>query len=216
MVYAPYCIDGEEMRSCSKCHLKETRVIKADPNNHLWRYTFGCPPGCGKPAYGARVCEVCAKREKFDYDALPHNYNEEGVCIWCDPPITVDITEYEKEVVRLINIERVKYGLDPLIYDSDLCRIARKKSKDMRENNYFDHFSPTYGDPAKMLKDEGYWFSYCGENIAYGQKTPAEVVDAWMNSPPHRANILNKNFVFIGVGLDSVYINYWTQLFFTD
>jgi uncharacterized YkwD family protein len=210
---APYCIDGSEIRTCANCSKKETRVLKADPNNHKWSYSFGCSVECGTPANGTRRCQLCLKYESFSYDKLPHNYDEDGKCTWCGLWYVDDVVAFEKEVVRLVNIERMKQGLPTLIYHDDLSRIARMKSEDMRKNNYFDHVSPTYGSPGDMLIAEGYRYSICGENIAYGQRTAADVVDAWMNSPGHRANILNAKFTHIGVGLDCEYRPYWTQIF---
>ena len=90
--------------------------------------------------------------------------------------------------------------------------MARIKSQDMVDQNYFSHTSPTYGTPFQMLTSFGMSYHAAGENIAYGQRTPREVVAAWMNSPGHRANILNASYTQIGVG----YVasgNYWTQLF---
>lgn len=121
----------------------------------------------------------------------------------------------EQEVVRLVNIERKKAGLKPLIGDSQISSVARKKSQDMCDNNYFDHQSPTYGSPFDMLKKFGISYHTAGENIAAGQTTAAKVMDSWMNSPGHRANILNPNFTRIGVGFvkGGSYATYWTQQF---
>ncbi len=80
----------------------------------------------------------------------------------------------------------------------------------MKNKNYFDHTSPTYGSPFDMMKSFGISYKAAGENIAMGQKTPEQVVQAWMDSPGHRANIMNSSFTHIGVG----YVasgNYWTQ-----
>ena len=119
---------------------------------------------------------------------------------------------FETEVVGLTNAERAKYGLAPLkIYDP-LMKVARAKSQDMATNKYFSHTSPTYGSPFDQIKAAGISYSAAGENIAQGQRTAQEVVQAWMNSEGHRANILNGSFTHIGVG----YIkngNYWTQQF---
>ena len=122
------------------------------------------------------------------------------------------VSSYENEVVRLVNIERGKQGLKPLASDWQLSRVARYKSQDMRDKGYFSHTSPTYGSPFEMMKSFGISYRTAGENIARGQKTPSEVVNAWMNSSGHRANILNSSFTKIGVG----YVkdgNYWTQMF---
>ena len=82
----------------------------------------------------------------------------------------------------------------------------------MVDNRYFSHTSPTYGSPAQMIRAFGLSFRTAGENIAYGQRTPQAVVNAWMNSSGHRANILSASYTQIGVG----YVasgNYWTQMF---
>lgn len=128
------------------------------------------------------------------------------------PTVDSSVSSYEREVVRLVNAERAKRGLDELTYDWQLSRVARYKSQDMRDNNYFSHTSPTYGSPFQMMRNFGISYRTAGENIAKGQATPAAVVNAWMNSSGHRANILNSSFTHIGVG----YVadgRYWTQMF---
>ncbi|MGN4423964.1 CAP domain-containing protein [Bacillus cereus group sp. MYBK30-1] len=124
------------------------------------------------------------------------------------------LSEFEQRVVELTNAERTKQGLPALQIDTELSKVARIKSEDMQKNNYFDHNSPTYGSPFDMMKKFGISYKSAGENIAQGQRTPEEVVQAWMNSAGHRANILNSGFTHIGVG----YVesgNYWTQQFIT-
>jgi len=125
---------------------------------------------------------------------------------------TGTLSAYEQKVVDLTNQERAKNGLPALKVDTTLSKMAHEKSRDMSANNYFSHTSPTYGSPFDMMKKYGISYSSAGENIAAGQKTPEEVVQAWMNSEGHRANILNANYNYIGVG----YVaqgNYWTQEF---
>ncbi len=122
---------------------------------------------------------------------------------------------YEQKVVELVNIERQKNGLSSLTLDTSISNVARTKSKDMADNNYFAHQSPTYGSAGDMLKQFGIKWSAWGENIASGQRTPEAVVTAWMNSEGHRANILSSNFSKIGVGyaVNSNGTPYWTQMF---
>ncbi|MDF2948409.1 MAG: putative Calcium-chelating exported protein [Sedimentibacter sp.] len=122
---------------------------------------------------------------------------------------------FEEKVAQLVNIEREKNGLQPLTFDSSISNVARTKSKDMADNNYFAHQSPTYGSAGDMLSNFGIKWSAWGENIASGQDTPEEVVNAWMNSEGHRANILSQNFGKIGVGYvtNTSGTPYWTQLF---
>lgn len=127
-------------------------------------------------------------------------------------PVNNSVTAYENKVLELVNVERQKAGLPALQMDEALRNVARKKSEDMQAKKYFDHNSPTYGSPFDMMKQFGISYKMAGENIAMGQRTPEEVVKAWMNSPGHRANILKNGFTHIGVG----YVangNYWTQMF---
>ncbi|MDF2949870.1 MAG: putative Calcium-chelating exported protein [Sedimentibacter sp.] len=122
---------------------------------------------------------------------------------------------YEQKVVQLVNVERQKAGLQPLTLNSEISNVARAKSKDMADNNYFAHQSPTYGSAGDMLTKFGIRWSAWGENLASGQRTPESVVTAWMNSEGHRANIMSPNFSRIGVGYvtNSGGTPYWTQVF---
>jgi uncharacterized YkwD family protein len=122
------------------------------------------------------------------------------------------VSAYEAEVVRLVNAVRKQNGLAALTISADLGRIARLKSQDMHDKGYFSHTSPTYGTPFAMLKSFGIAYRTAGENIAMGYATPQAVVDAWMNSAGHRANILNAAYTQLGVGYVSDG-NYWTQEF---
>ena len=128
---------------------------------------------------------------------------------------STDFSSYQQQVLDLVNAERAKRGISALTLDSSLSSVATKKSQDMIDKNYFDHTSPTYGSPFDMMKQFGISYRSAGENIAKGQKTPQEVVDAWMNSEGHRKNILNPNFTNLGVGIakDSNKTTYWTQMF---
>jgi len=123
----------------------------------------------------------------------------------------VSNSSFATQVVTLVNQERAKAGLKPLTAtNATLTKMALDKAKDMYNNGYFDHNSPTYGSPFDMMKKYGINYSYAGENIAKGQRTPQEVMTAWMNSPGHRANILSANFTTIGV---AYYNGVWVQEF---
>ena len=128
------------------------------------------------------------------------------------PTLDSTVTSYEQEVIRLVNEIRVQNGLKALTYDWELSRVARYKSQDMKDNNYFSHTSPVYGTPFQMIRNFGISYKSAGENIAKGYATPQAVVNGWMNSSGHRANILNAGYTHIGVGYVSGG-NYWTQMF---
>ncbi|RWZ58037.1 hypothetical protein EQV77_09630 [Halobacillus fulvus] len=126
--------------------------------------------------------------------------------------VSSDVSAFEQKVVELTNAERAKQGLAPLELDPELSVVAKDKSLDMQNNNYFSHNSPNYGSPFDMMKAYGIDYRTAGENIAMGQTSPEQVVNGWMNSEGHRKNIMNPNFTHIGVG-HAENGNYWTQMF---
>lgn len=130
-------------------------------------------------------------------------------------PSSAEATTLEGQIVVLVNKERLKVGLAPLKSNWELARVARIKSQDMIDKNYFSHTSPTYGSPFDMMSNFGIKYMSAGENIAYGQPTPTSVMTSWMNSAGHKANILNKSYTEIGVGVakKSNGTIYWTQQF---
>ena len=123
-----------------------------------------------------------------------------------------EITSYEQQVIDLVNEQRAKNGLKALTANWELSRVARYKSQDMHDKKYFSHTSPTYGSPFDMMKSFGISYRSAGENIAQGYRTPEAVMNGWMNSSGHRANILNSSYTQIGVGYVSDG-NYLTQMF---
>ena len=121
----------------------------------------------------------------------------------------------EKEAANLVNQARAGEGLPPLRLDERLSNIARYKSQDMMNRQYFSHDSPVYGSPFEMMTSFGVNYRRAGENIAKGQQTATRVVNAWLKSPSHRDNILDPTFNKIGMGLvwDKQGNSYWTQMF---
>ena len=130
-------------------------------------------------------------------------------------PSIDDVKALEQKVIDLVNQQRAYNGLPALKANWEVCRVARYKSQDMIDKQYFAHQSPTYGSPFNMMENFGIRFSAAGENIAYGQRTPQEVMNSWMNSPGHRSNILNQTYNQIGVGVAKASNGtfYWTQMF---
>ncbi|MGE7771859.1 CAP domain-containing protein [Viridibacillus arvi] len=122
---------------------------------------------------------------------------------------------FSEQVVNLVNVERKKVGVEPLKIDKRLEKTATLKSEDMRNLQYLSHTSPTYGSPFDMMHNYGISYYYAGENIAAGQISPKDVMNSWMNSPGHKANMLNSRFTHIGVGYANggPYKHYWTQQF---
>ncbi len=133
-------------------------------------------------------------------------------------------SELINQVIKLTNIERANAGLQPLKPNSQLADAAQDHSEDMAKDDFFSHTGVDGSNVASRVQDSGYQYSTVGENIAAGQKTAAEVVEGWMNSPGHRANILNANYTEIGIGYEYLendtgsvnYNRYWTQVFGTS
>ncbi|SOC23777.1 uncharacterized YkwD family protein [Ureibacillus xyleni] len=164
------------------------------------------------PATPAKQTAPTVSKPTTNNNNIPQNTTQQAAKPTTSAPVNTSASEFEKQVVELTNAERAKAGLAPLQMDNAVMASAHAKSVDMAKNNYFSHTSPTYGSPFDQMKAAGISYRSAGENIAQGQQTPEQVVQAWMNSEGHRANILNGNFTHIGVG----YVadgNYWTQQF---
>ena len=120
--------------------------------------------------------------------------------------------DYASQVVALVNAERAKYGLSALKADSRVQQAAQVRASETVQS--FSHTRPNGSSFSTALTEAGVSYTRSGENIAYGQSTPQQVVNAWMNSSGHRANILNESFTTIGVGYTVVNgTAYWAQLF---
>lgn len=125
---------------------------------------------------------------------------------------------FEQRVFELVNEERQKQGLSPLVWNDGLAAVARAHSKDMNDRAFMAHENPDGLSPFDRMKNQGIRYSRAAENIAAGQPSPEAVMNGWMNSSGHRANILNPNLTTLGVGFykgDGPYRYYWTQCFIT-
>lgn len=124
---------------------------------------------------------------------------------------------FEEQVFQLVNQQRQNQGLAAYACDAKAVLVARNYSKLMCDTGHFSHYGPDGSTPWSRLKAGGVSFQTAGENIAAGQSTPQSVMNSWMNSSGHRANILSGSFAYIGVGYDNCgkgYKHYWTQVFF--
>lgn len=135
--------------------------------------------------------------------------------LWARPLTAADLARTVDEVVVLTNRERAGAGLPPLAADPPLARAAQAYSTDMAVRAFYSHTSPEGTQPWDRAAAAGSTRRSIGENIACGQRSAAEVVEGWMNSPGHRANILKPGFTHIGVGYagGGPAGTYWTQLF---
>jgi uncharacterized protein YkwD/stress response protein SCP2 len=135
--------------------------------------------------------------------------------LWASPLTPDGLARTEAEVVELTNRERARAGLRPLAADPLLATAARAHCADMVARRFYSHTSPEGSQPWDRAAAAGSTRRTIGENIACGQRSPAEVVEGWMNSPGHRANILKPAFTHLGVGFagGGPAGTYWTQLF---
>ncbi|MFG1871844.1 CAP domain-containing protein [Micromonospora arborensis] len=123
------------------------------------------------------------------------------------------VSAQAREVVDLVNAERAKAGCNALSINDKLMTAAQRHSQDQADHQNMSHTGSDGSDSGVRLDRVGYAWRTYGENVAWNQKTPAAVMDAWMNSSGHRANILNCAFTEIGVGIASSNGPYWTQVF---
>jgi hypothetical protein len=138
-----------------------------------------------------------------------------GVSIILSP--LTQASQYDTELLNLTNAERQRAGLPPLRLSSQLGPAAQGHAEDMARNNYFNHQGLNGSTPSDRATAVGYRYSYVGENISAGNKTPTQTIQQWMNSPGHRQNILNPSYTEIGFGYayanSSSYRYYWVQVF---
>jgi uncharacterized protein YkwD len=123
--------------------------------------------------------------------------------------------QYINEVIDLVNAERAKENISPLAADSILMKAALYKCKDIGSTGKFSHKSSTYGEAYVLMDLFNIDYAAWGENIAVGQRTPQDVVNAWMNSPGHKKNIMKPEYEYIGVGYleDKNFGVIWAQEF---
>jgi uncharacterized protein YkwD len=136
------------------------------------------------------------------------------------PPVS-EVHQFELRVFELTNIERAKHGLRPLIWHETLAAAARIHSEDMMRNNFLGHTGSDGSTVRQRIERAGVTNANSwSENCAAGQRSPEAVVQSWMNSPGHRANILSENSTHLGVGFvqrpegsRANAATYWTQKF---
>ncbi|WP_367046918.1 CAP domain-containing protein [Streptomyces sp. Je 1-332] len=181
------------------------------------------------PRTAAEFVEYCLSGEQSRRTVHGRTYTQVGVAhaadarsgdvywtaLWASPFTAQGLAEWANAVLRLTNAERAAAGLRPLSPDPLLTVAAQNHSADMIARAFYAHTSPDGGEPWHRASAAGSRHRAIGENIACGQRTPAEVVDGWMNSPGHRANILKPSFTHLGVGYagGGSAGTYWTQLF---
>lgn len=138
-----------------------------------------------------------------------------GILSFCIFSISFSAKDYQKEMVNLVNIEREKENLPPLVLDEKLNKIAEEKTKLLVKEGKLNHLAGGFKSFGEFLKSHNISYSLAGENLAGKTKTSEESLNLWLNSKGHRANIMNENFTNIGVakGTDKNGNTYWVQIF---
>ena len=165
---------------------------------------------CSIPGWLESLCpELPGIGQPGDPDT-PDNNQPENPSV---PDTDTENANFVRQVVNLVNQERAKAGLSPVTADTSIQAAAQVRAKEIEKS--FSHTRPDGSSFSTALTQQGVTYRGSGENSAWGQKTPEQVMNGWMNSDGHRANILNKNFTKIGVGYhqNASGTNYWTQLF---
>ncbi|MBB4893693.1 uncharacterized protein YkwD [Streptomyces olivoverticillatus] len=181
------------------------------------------------PRAPAEFADYCTSDARARGPLVSAAYSDVGVAHATDPrtgttfwtavwarPLTADgLASTTAEVLALTNAERASAGLPPLSPDTRLSAAAQAHSTDMAVRDFYSHTSPEGREPWDRAAAAGCPHRAIGENIACGQRSPSEVVEGWMNSPGHRANILKPDFTHLGIGFagGGRAGTYWTQLF---
>lgn len=166
-------------------------------------------PGCDIPGIGLPE----APDTNLPETDFPENTPPESEAPDINIPEEDESLSYAEQVAALVNIERAKEGLSPLTIDQKVQAAAQVRAVECEQR--FSHTRPNGSSFSTALTEQGIAYRRAGENIAWGQRSPREVVNAWMNSDGHRANIMNKSFTKIGVGYyqNANGVKYWSQLF---
>ena len=189
--------------------------IEKELGNCKWNYCVpniivSCPgfPGTNQP-------ETEKPEDNKPETELPDIEDSKPEVTVTPTPMPEDTLEttFAEQVVKLVNQERIKAGLNEVTLDKTIENAALIRAKEITQS--FSHTRPNGSNFSTVLKEQGITYKGAGENIAWGQKSPEEVMKAWMNSQGHRANILNPNFTKIGVGhyQNTKGTDYWAQLF---
>ncbi len=167
----------------------------------------------GSRPEGNRPIFPDADRPEGNRPILPDTDQPEEELPGGDADQDSEALSFARQVAELVNEERARNGLSPLTVHTGAEKAAAVRAREIQTS--FSHTRPNGSSFSTALTEAGASFAVSGENIAYGQKTPAQVMEAWMNSAGHRANILNPSFRQIGVGYaeSASGIGYWTQLF---
>lgn len=215
-VKEPECTGGD----CGNSEIKEPECAGGDCGTGEGKETECTGGDCGTSEVKEPECTGgdCGNSEVKEPECPDGNCGQDAenqAPEDADAGLTVDLTQvsYAEQILQLVNVERAKAGLSALTLDEKLCGAAQVRAGEIRTS--FSHTRPDGRFFSSVLADQGIAYRRAGENIAWGQRSAQEVMDGWMNSEGHRANILNAEFTKLGVGhaADAAGRQYWSQLF---
>lgn len=203
--------DGQKLSECLK-------QWKAQQSGGCTIITIPCVPGVGQMPEDQPENKPEDQPESKPEDQPENKPEDQPESKPEDQPDsdTSEETSYHAyilRVVELVNEERAKAGLAPLTLQKNITQAAQVRAEECERS--FSHTRPDGRDFSSALTEAGVSYRGSGENIAWGQRTPEQVMEGWMNSAGHRANILNEKYTSIGVGYyqNTSGVNYWSQLF---
>ncbi len=173
-------------------------------------------------AFGSTAISSGLTKAALSATAIPIQNSNIKPSMKNTPAVTPQLlaqSDFQAQLLQLLNAERQKIGAPPLRISSQLAQAAQRHADDMAKNNFLSHEGSDGSTMESRIQETGYAFSAIAENVAGGQPTPESVIQTWLNSSGHRRNMLNPEYTEIGIGYatnsSSQYTHYWTQVFGT-
>lgn len=173
-------------------------------------------------AFGSTAISSGLTKAALSATAIPIQNSNIKPSMKNTPAVTPQLlaqSDFQAQLLQLLNAERQKIGAPPLRISSQLAQAAQRHADDMANNNFLSHEGSDGSTMESRIQETGYAFSAIAENVAGGQPTPESVIQTWLNSSGHRRNMLNPEYTEIGIGYatnsSSQYTHYWTQVFGT-
>jgi uncharacterized protein YkwD len=173
-------------------------------------------------AFGSTAISSGLTKAALSASAIPIQNSNIKPSMKNTPAVTPQLlaqSDFQAQLLQLLNAERQKIGAPPLRISSQLAQAAQRHADDMANNNFLSHEGSDGSTMESRIQETGYAFSAIAENVAGGQPTPESVIQTWLNSSGHRRNMLNPEYTEIGIGYatnsSSQYTHYWTQVFGT-
>lgn len=172
-------------------------------------FTATATESFGQSRSGRPVARMITAERQYETPQMRHAGTVAAASVVAEPRVSssapaVAATSLERRAFDLVNAERVRNGLRPLVWDGSLCNVSRLHSEKMARQRFFSHVAPDGTDPVGRLRSGGIVYRSMGENLAFNQGADDPVtlaVNQWMNSPKHHANIMRGHFTHSAIGI---------------